>query len=267
MQPTLRLALWQCPTAPLDVAGNLARLEAAAERASAAGGDLLVCPEMFLTGYNIGAAQVGRLAQAAEGPQTQALSAIARRHGVALVCGYPERDADGRLYNAAVLIDTDGACLARYRKTHLFGELDRSMFSAGDRDSPVAVFKGWRLGLLICYDVEFPEPVRRLAISGTDLLVVPTANMNGYDFVAQSLVPARAYENQLYVAYVNFVGQEGDLHYGGLSCLAPPDGALPVCCGRDETLLFADVEAERLARARAQHSHLKDRRADLLKND
>ncbi|MFY8044397.1 MAG: nitrilase-related carbon-nitrogen hydrolase, partial [Rhodoferax sp.] len=77
---------------------------------------------------------------------------------------------------------------------------------------------------LICYDVEFPEATRRLALAGADLIVVPTANMPEFDFVAQSLVPVRAYENQLYVAYANYIGAEGAVHYGGLSLLAAPDG-------------------------------------------
>ena len=264
MQALLRLALWQCPSRPLDVAGNLSRLDAAAGRARAAGADLLACPEMFLSGYDIGAAEAARLAQRLDGPNVSALSAIAARHGLGLVCGLPERDDKGRVHNAALLVDTDGRVLVHYRKTHLFGGLDRSMFRAGDRDSPVVRFKGWRLALLICYDVEFPEPARRLARAGADLLVVPTANMLDYDFVAQTLVPARAYENQLYLAYVNYMGEEGGQRYGGLSCLATPDGQDPAVAGRDETLLVVTLDAARLAQARRRQTHLKDTRDDLL---
>ena len=100
---------------------------------------------------------------------------------------------------------------------------------------------------MICYDVEFPENVRAHALAGTDLLLVPTALMRPFEFVAESVVPVRAFENQLYVAYVNRVGPEGEFDFVGLVCLAgarrrrprpAPDAArnwssptsTPACC-------------------------------------
>ncbi|CAM5716447.1 Carbon-nitrogen hydrolase OS=Streptomyces alboniger OX=132473 GN=CP975_05405 PE=3 SV=1 [Streptomyces alboniger] len=95
---------------------------------------------------------------------------------------------------------------------------------------------------MICYDVEFPENVRAHALAGTDLLLVPTAQMHPFQFVAESVVPVRAFENQMYVAYVNRVGQEGEFEFVGLSTLAGPDGvartrpaARTNCCSRTWT--------------------------------
>jgi predicted amidohydrolase len=253
----LKLALLQCVSQPGDVLGNLLRLDHAAADAAAAGAQLLVTPEMFLTGYNIGATQASVLAEAADGPRAQAVAAIARQHQIAIVFGHPEHDAAGRIYNAAQCVDAQGHTQGTYRKTHLFGALDRSMFSPGAGDEPLLEFHGWKLGLLICYDVEFPENTRRLALHGADLIVVPTANMQGFDFVAQHLVATRAYENQLYVAYANFCGQEGELTYGGLSCVAAPDGAGLVQAGRGTELLLAELTQTGLARARDLNCHVK----------
>ncbi|BDT68606.1 (R)-stereoselective amidase [Comamonadaceae bacterium OS-1] len=256
----LRLALLQCPSLPLDVAVNLARLEQFAARAAAAGAHLLVTPEMFLTGYNIGSHPARQLAEPPDGPRAQAVAAIARQHQIAIAFGHPEHDKDGgetgKVFNAAQCIDAQGHPLARYRKTQLFGDLDRGMFSPGPGGEPLFDFHGWQLGLLICYDVEFPENTRRLALLGADLIVVPTANMEGFDFVAQHLVPTRAYENQVFVAYANFCGSEGDLVYNGLSCVAAPTGAGLVQAGRGAELLLADVTRAGLAAGRALNGHL-----------
>ncbi len=258
MRTPLTLALLQCAPAPLDVAGNLQRLEQAAQQAAAAGAQVLVCPEMFVTGYAIGAEAVQQLAQAADGPWAQAIAAIAQRHGIAVAYGYPERDAGGAVINAAQWISAQGQRCLNYRKTWLFGDLDRKQFAAGPPSAATFMLQGWAIGLLICYDVEFPEATRALALAGADLIVVPTANMPDYDFVAQSLVPARAYENQLYVAYANYVGAEGEVHYGGLSLLAAPDGQAVAQADRQPTLLIATLDEARLTAARAANRHARN---------
>jgi predicted amidohydrolase len=118
--------------------------------------------------------------------------------------------------------------------------------------------------VLICYDIEFPEPARRLALAGADLVAVPTSLMAPYDVVARTLVPARAAENQLFVAYANRVGREGDLSYVGQSCVCGPDGGDVARAGRDEeALLVADLDLDAIARAREDHSYLGERRPGL----
>lgn len=252
----LRLALLQCESLPLDVPANLARLDHFAAQAAAAGAHLLVTPEMFLTGYNIGGPAAAVLAERPDGPRAQAVAAIARQHRIAIAFGHPEHDDGGAVYNAAQCIDAQGHTLGRYRKTHLFGDLDCTMFSPGPGNEPLFDLHGWQLGLLICYDVEFPENTRRLALQGADLVVVPTANMEGFDFVAQHLVPTRAYENQMFLAYANFCGSEGNLTYNGLSCLATPHGSGLVQAGRGAELLLADVTRAALAAGRVLNGHL-----------
>lgn len=258
----LRLALLQCESMPGDVAANMRRLAQACEDAADAGAHLLVTPEMFLTGYNIGRAAVDAFAAFADGAQhrerVEAVAAIARRHGIAVVFGHPERVPGGGVANTAVCVDAGGQVLGHYRKTHLFGDLDRDMFSAGAGDETLFDVRGWNIGMLICYDVEFAENARRLALQGADLIVVPTANMVGFDFVAQHLVPTRAYENQVFVAYANFCGREAELAYGGLSCVAAPDGTVPARGGRLPALVLADLKSEALVEGRRRLRHLAD---------
>lgn len=260
----MQIALYQCQPRPLDVAGNLQRLREQALAAQAAGADLLVCPEMFLTGYNIGHEAVNALAESATGPSMQHIAAIARELQIALLYGYPERGEDGRIFNSAQLLGREGQVLLNYRKTHLFGELDRSMFSPGADHFPVAEFEGWQLGVLICYDLEFPENTRRLALAGAQAILVPTANMLPFEFIADVTVRSRAFENHCYVAYANYCGAEGDIHYCGHSSVAGPLGVLPVAAGTDESLLIARLDPMNLDQARQHNNYLLDRRSDLV---
>lgn len=250
MKATLTLALYQCTPAPLDVAGNLARLAQAAHQARQQGAEVLVCPEMFLTGYHLGHAAVQQLAQAADGAYAQAVAAIARQHQIALVYGYPERGANGAVFNAAQWISAEGQRCLNYRKTHLFGALDRAQFAAGAPASTLFELGGWRISLLICYDVEFPKNAQRLARAGADLVVVPTANMVEYDFVPEMLIPVRAYDNQIFIAYANYAGHEAELLYGGLSTVAGPGGQVLARAGRDTALLLVTLERQQLQAAR-----------------
>ncbi|UCO98682.1 carbon-nitrogen hydrolase family protein [Metapseudomonas lalkuanensis] len=261
----MRIALYQCPPLPLEPAANLDRLRQRAAAAARRGAALLVTPEMYLSGYNIGLEAVSSLAQAADGDWAGQVAGIAREHGIALLYGYPERSAEGNIFNSVQLIDAQGQRLGNYRKTHLFGELDRSMFSAGGDDYPLLELNGWKLGMLICYDVEFPENVRRLALAGADAILVPTANMEPYDFVCDVLVRARAFESQCYLAYANYCGAEGEIRYCGLSSVSAPDGSQAAICGREETLAFADLRRDKLEASREGLTYLRDRRAELYR--
>lgn len=257
----LTLAVLQCASLPLQVEANLQRLNAAAAKAHAAGAHVLLTPEMFLTGYSIGAEAVRALAQARDGAYAQAVARIAREHELAIVWGYPERSAEGQVFNAAQWTSAEGAAVLHYRKTHLYGALDRAQFSAGlveASNSQLTTLHGWRLGLLICYDVEFPENTRRLALAGADAVLVPTANMDRYDIVPKTLVPTRAFENQMVLAYANYCGPEGSLRYGGLSSIVDALGQPLALAGRDEALLIATLTPEALAHARREQTHVQE---------
>lgn len=253
----LRIAVWQCRSLPGDVPANLARLEDAAARAAGQGADVLVTPEMFATGYDIGAERTRALAEPADGPLFEAVAAITRRTGVAVAYGYPERLADGRIANAAQLVD-GGRVVGAHRKAHLFGGLDQDRFAPAEARPAPFELRGRRVGMLICYDVEFPEAVRSLAVDGAETVLVPTANMVPYELVSTVVVRARAYENGVTVAYANYCGAEGAQVYAGLSTVCGADGSVRALASTgDEELLVADAGG-------VPAPYLRDRRGDLF---
>jgi len=225
--------------------------------------DLVVTAEMITTGYHIGA-RTHELAEPADGPTAARMSAWARQTGTALAYGYPEADGE-HVYNSVQLVDATGQRLANYRKTHLFGDLDKAWFTPGDEPVVQADLGGLRIGLLICYDVEFPELVRAHALAGTEFLVVPTALMSPYEIVAETLVPARAYESQLFVAYANRCDTEQELTYCGRSCVVAPTGEVLARAGAGPEVIAADVTRDTLAASRLENTHLADRRPELYR--
>jgi predicted amidohydrolase len=260
--PGIRVAAWQCAPGPRNVAGNLRRLDRACADAAAHGAEILVTPEMFTTGYALSPADLRDLAEDAGGPADTAVAGIARRHRIAIAYGHPERasgtsdgSAVGGFANAATLVGPDGVVRGHHRKAHLFGDLDRELFTPGA--APPAAFEVGpgpgepgpgpgpgrvRAGMLICYDVEFPEAVRRLAVDGARIVLVPTANMKGYEDVQRILVRARAYENGCGVVYANYCGADEVFAYNGLSLICGPDGSVLAQAGADdEELIVADI--------------------------
>ncbi len=257
----MSISLWQT-TPQHDPQLALEALDHAAQRARAKGADLILTPEMTLGGYNIGPDQCKALAESAD-TLIAALGTIARKHEIALVVGLALPGPD-RPYNGAVVLDAAGIERHRYHKTHLYGDVDRTQFAAGAALSGVFELNGWSIGLAICYDIEFPEVARALALQGADLMLVPTANMIPFDGVPTRLVPARAEENAIYIAYANYIGTEGDFDYGGLSCICGPDGSDLARAGRDAPdLLFATLDHAALRASRRHQNHLADRRPDL----
>jgi len=256
----MKIAIYQGAGKPAGVNENLEIIYDKALRAAENGADLIIFPELFLSGYNIGKT-VQDLAEHSGGPAAQKAARIARQANIALLYGYPER-FNTDVYNSALLIDRSGNSRTNYRKTHLYGRYEKSCFKPGE-SFVIAEFEGWKIGLLICYDVEFPEAVRALVYAGADLIAVPTALMKDYCRVAEHIVPARAYESEIFVAYVNRCGSEGDTIYCGRSCLVGPDGRDILRAGKSEELVIADIDKNAIAEARETNPVLKDLRPDL----
>ena len=255
----VRVAVLQTAGSPADVRANASELESAAAAASAGGASLLITPELFLTGYDIGD-EVRRLAREDLLSDCQGVAAA---HRIALIVGYPELAHDGALYNSAAFIGPSGDVLDVHRKTHLFGELDRTYFSAGDKVVSVVDYLDLRIATMICYDVEFPENVRMAALAGAHLIAVPTAQMQPFEFVADTLVRARAWENQVYVAYANHDGVEGSTTYVGRSSIVGPDGSVVDRIESGTGLAWADVDPETVRQGQRANPYLADLRPAL----
>ncbi len=253
----MKLAAYQGSGTSGDPGANLELMAQQAQIASDLGAELLIFPELFLSGYNIGDA-MWKLAEPVNGSSLKRAREIARTHHIALVFGYPERSGL-EVYNASVLIDSTGERIANYRKMHLFGSEEKRLFTSGDQ-FVLQEMNDWQLGLLICFDIEFPESARALALQGAQLLVIPTAITD--DRIAEITIPARALENQLFIAYINRTGTEDDLTYSGKSCIVGPDGMVITSAAEQPTLLFAEIDQAFIQKEHSRFSYLKERRFD-----
>src|SRR5918995_4291593 len=177
----MRVGIAQLGGIPYDVGSNVQRAAGAVWRALAQGAQLVVLPELALVGYGMEPEQVAAVAEdiSRPGPGLTAMLETAREAQVNLVVGFAER-AGGAVYNSAAVIRADGSPAGVYRKLHLF-DRERTVFAPGDRGLPVFAIDGARLGVLICYDLRFPEALRILALQGADLVTVPTAWIPGFD--------------------------------------------------------------------------------------
>ncbi|APG92138.1 5-aminopentanamidase / Omega amidase [Sinorhizobium americanum] len=256
----MKLAALQMKSVGGDIAANLVRIEGAASEAAAKGATLLVSPELGITGYGAGEA-IRALAESAEGPTVETLRRISRDAGIAIIAGFAER-AGTAVYNSAVHVDGDASPTV-YRKSHLYGGYERSLFAPAEPSTRLFEHRGVTCGMLICYDVEFPENVRRLASAGADAVLVPTALPAGWSgtFITDHMIQTRAFENQVFVAYVNHCGSDAMFSFAGLSCIASPDGqVMAKANSADETLIFAEIDPQAFAISRAENTYLKDLR-------
>ncbi|NWD88623.1 carbon-nitrogen hydrolase family protein [Pseudomonas sp. K5002] len=231
----------------------------AAIAACAADTQLVVFPETHLMGFPT-AGTVAEVAEPVDGPTVQTIIQAARARNIAVVIGMAESDA-GQFYNTTLMITPDGIAL-RYRKTHLWAS-DRGVFTPGDRYA-TCVWNGVRVGLLICYDIEFPETARALAQLGAEVLIVTNGNMDPYGPTHRTAIMARAQENQAFALMVNRV-EEGDdgLMFAGGSALVDPFGSLLFEAGRGEGQFSVELDLGQLAAARQDYRYLDDQRLKL----
>ncbi|MCK2045527.1 carbon-nitrogen hydrolase family protein [Chromohalobacter moromii] len=253
----MRLMLAQTDPVYGDVAANLASLARQCQQAAAAGADLLVLPELALSGYNI-FERLEELAEPVGGPIAQRAAELAAEHELFLLFGLAERQADGRLTNSAVLIDDRGERIATYHKRQLW-DREHAFFAAGE-DCCVVDTRLGRLGLMICYDNEFPEVARALATQGAQVILSPTANMVPNAERQALQIRARALDNQCFVACINRAGEEAELHYCGNSLIAGPDGEVLGRLGDAAGSLVVDIDLSRIDASRAHQDYLQDLR-------
>ena len=231
----MRATLAQLAPRARDVSANLDRVQRVV--GSCEGTDLLVFPELFLSGYELTDARAVSID--IDGPEVERLCKAARDSGTAIVVGAAERVADG-VANSALCVSREGELKGVYRKTHLFGA-EADSYVAGDELVTVEL-EGRTVGLMICFDVEFPEVARTLALRGADLLISISANPEAFRRDHEVFVPARALENGVPHLYVNRVGRQEDISFCGTSMAIDPEGTVLTEAGpRDEELLRADI--------------------------
>lgn len=259
---TRTVALFQGREVVGNVPENLKRMKEVIRRAAAVGAALVVFPELFLTGYHLSPSQVHSLAEERNGTSFRELSAAAREACVAVLYGYPELDRSTgapQYFNSAQLLGSDGSSLVNHRKLHMWTKDGYELaFTPGDAFANVVECCGLKVGVLICYDVEFLECVRTLALRGAQIVLVPTAANLYVDLISSKVIPALAYMNEVCIGYVNFSGD----NFAGQSVCCSPAGVELAGAQRDsEELLLVPINLE--AYEKEKGSYLKDRRPQL----
>ena len=227
-----------------EVEVNLARIARAVAEAAAAGAVLAVLPEAAVTGYAFGSLDEALpVARRAGAVAFKAIAGLAETHRLTVICGTLEAQGD-EVFNAALIATPDGTRYT-YRKMHLpFLGVDR--FATPGPDAPSVVEAGGlRIGVLICYDLRFPEAARMCALDGADLIALPTNWPVGVDFHPGIFAPARAAENHCYLLACDRVGTERGVTFIGRSLLIDPDGhQLAIASDTDEELLVGEIDPE-----------------------
>ncbi|MGH8351095.1 MAG: nitrilase family protein [Pseudomonas sp.] len=262
-----------CQLAPKigDLAFNRTLTERAIRQAAFQGAQVVVLPELVQSGYLFADRDEAlSLAETIDGPTLQLWQALARELNLVIVGGFCERLPADELANSAAMIDANGL-RAVYRKAHLW-DAEKDIFSAGDAPPPVVETLHGRLGMLICYDLEFPEWVRLPALAGAELLCAPVNWPDGprpqTERPAEVLrVQANASVNRMFIAACDRYGHERGVGWVQGSVIVDADGyplAGPAEQGGEQMLLATLNLAEaRNKRISARNDLHRDRRPQL----
>lgn len=262
---TAHLALVQFESVLCDPVANTEKACRMIVEAAAQGADLVVLPELFSTGYelNIVGPHIPELAEPDDGPTVRALQEAAREGGCYVVAGLAlTHELAGVAYNSAVFINREGEVEGTYDKQHLWA-LERFYFRSGC-DSMVFETDFGCVGMMICYDMGYPEVARALTLQGADLIVCPSAwcaeDMDVWDIN----VPARALENTVFLAAVNRYGVEDSLVMPGHTKVCNPRGHVVAELEEEaEGVLHVEINLDDIVEWRQKSPYLRDRRPDL----
>lgn len=274
----VHLAAWQGAAVTADVPANLATVTSEVAAAGAASVQVLLFPEMYLHGYDASYEQLRATALRQDSPELRAVAEAARTHAVCVGIPYCERSmVDGQtFFNSMAVFDATGELVCNYRKVNLWGEWEAGLFDRGAAGqlTPFDLRLGdgtlVRTGCLICFDIEFPEPARTLAVEGAELLLVPTALGAGDVEMTTpfAVVPTRALENHVTIVYCNLEGEADAADravavpaFCGRSAIFDPSGAT---CARAAELtgggrLAATIDLDGYAAAVDRNPYLADR--------
>ena len=267
MESKIKIALAQMSCKREDKAKNLTKIEQTVIKAKRQAADLVIFPELSLTGYVV-RDQIYELAETIPGPSTKAIENIAKKTKVHIVFGMPElsEKAQATIYNAAVFVGPEGV-IGKYRKmylpTHSVFE-EKRYFRPGYQTAAFDTELG-KIGLIICYDVFFPEVSRLTRLKGAQLIVCISASPATRRAFFETLTVARAIENTAFLAYVNLVGIEDGLQFWGGSRLVGPNGKVLVQAKYDEEdLVMCDVDYTDIRPVETFVPTLKDLRPELF---
>ena len=251
----VRIAVVQMTSKVGDIDGNISKIERFLEKAVAAKVDIVCFPELSISGYNAGDTSWPE-SEPLAGSSVQALETIGRRCGVTFLTGLLERDVSGIVYNTQVVCGPEGL-IGKYRKTHV-PTTENGTWCQGS-EMPLFTHPKIRFGIEICYDSHFPEVSTILAEKGAEILFLPHASggdESPADKKARWLryMPARAYDNTVFVAVCNQVGDDNGAgrNFAGVSFICDPHGRVIAesKSGTEEEMVIADLKTADLTEAR-----------------
>jgi predicted amidohydrolase len=261
-----KVALVQFPCRIGDKTYNMGKMAEYAKLSKKKRASLLIFPELALTGYTT-RDLVYDLAEEIPGPATEKIEKIAQNENLYLIFGMPERSSKGDaiLFNTAVIVGPEGY-IGKYRKwylpTHSVFE-EKRYFRLGYR-TPVFETDIGKLGMMICYDIFFPEIARVLRLQGARFIICISASPATRKTYFETLTTARAIENTCYLAYVNLVGIENGLQFWGGSRLISPTGYIISRSDYNkEAITFGDIDYESLKPIEAFVPTIRDLRPEL----
>ena len=262
MSKKVTISLVQADTVLGNKQANLEKGAGMIAAAAAQGAQIVVLPELFLTGYDL---KEGYLAAAepSSGPSIHAFQEMARENGVYLQVGYvEERDVPGVLYNSVAFISPEGKLLGSYAKSHLFAG-ERLYFARGN-DTPVYHTDYGVFASIICYDIGICELSRLYALKGAECLLVSAAWCEQDEDIWDHNLIARSTDNLCYMAACNRQGMEGDLHLIGKSKFMAPRGHVIKEAGRDvDEILTATLDLDTIREERHRGLYFLDRRPEM----
>jgi len=235
---------------------RIERLEAQLQKNDAL--DLIVCPELYLSGYG-SFDKIKEYCEARTGEHASKIGLLAKKYSTAIVYGYPEMDNEN-LFNSAQYFDSKGMSLANHRKKMLPPTADESKIFKPGSGSSIITINGIKAAIVICYELEFPEIIRKLALKGVELIIAPTGQSSHWPAAALYNCRTRAFENGIYVIYANSAGNLNGINFMGESKIIGPDGLDVVNAGTTEKVIAGEINTDEISSMRNKLPYLDDSR-------
>ena len=218
--------------------------------------DLVVCPELFISGYG-SYEKIRQYSENRDGKFGKKIASLAKKTSTAIVYGYPEIQGDS-LFNSAQLSDSKGISIANHRKKMLPPTADESIIFTPGKESSILSINGIKIAIVICYELEFPELIRELALQDVQLIIAPTGQSSNWPAAALHNCRTRAFENGIFVAYANSTGRLNDINFMGESKIIGPDGIDLVNAEQGEKLICAEINTDDILLVREKLPYLDD---------
>jgi predicted amidohydrolase len=245
-----------------DPDANFDRVTALTQRAAREKSDVILLPELWNTGF--APREIDPSLADEDGARTKRFcAALAKKHNVNLVAGSVLTRKGGELYNTAYVFDRAGDCIAEYDKTHLFSPSGEGEAYAAGNQIVTFSLNGVACGIMICYDLRFPELARALALKGAKVLLIPAEWPRQRTEQMLALLRARAIENQMFATVCNGCGEALGTRFGGKSAIIDPLGNYLSLAGRGEKIISATIDFAAQEKIRRELPVFSDRRPEL----